>query len=51
MSYQTWKGIPESPYLTVERWANTIRLDLLAVPPLSYEASVFIHGRKLALYR
>ena len=49
-TFDTSQGIAESPYLTVERMAMNCFDRLFLVPPMSYEASVFIHRRRLALY-
>jgi len=49
VAVNTTAGGSLSPYLMVERWANQMR-DLLIVPSMTWQASLYIHKRKLALY-
>ena len=42
--------LTDDPGLMVERWANAL-MELLLVPPLVHQASLFIHRRELSLYR
>lgn len=37
------------PSLQIERWAIDM-MNLVIVPPLMWQASLFIHKRKLAVY-
>jgi hypothetical protein len=39
-----------SPYLQIEYWADAER-ELIGVPILGWQVSLFIHRRKLAIYR
>lgn len=49
MSFDT-TVVERSGSYTVELWADQAYKDLLLVPPMTWQASLYIHKRKLAVY-
>lgn len=48
--FSTASAVPLAyPSLEIERWAIDM-MNLVIVPPLTWQASLFIHKRKLAVY-